>query len=74
MTPARSAAPIDYPTWLTTAQAARYLGVTTRTLHEVAVPGGLPCYRFGRVFRFKLDDLQTYISGTRVVPQQEEQA
>jgi excisionase family DNA binding protein len=61
-------AKLDYPVWLSTDEAARYLGVSGRTVHVVAVPDGLPCYRFGRVYRFRLDEVQSYIAGTRVEP------
>lgn len=64
-------AEIDYPVWISSDEAARYLGLTARTLHTMAVPDGLPVYRFGRVFRFKLDDVRAYVERARVAPDQE---
>lgn len=64
---------LDFPVWLSTDDAARYLGVAPATLHRNIVPDGLPCYRFGRVFRFKLDDVRAYVDRARVVPNSKEQ-
>lgn len=57
---------IDYPVWLSTEQTSRYLGVTGKTLHDVIIPAGLPVYRIGRVFRFKLDDVKACVESLRV--------
>jgi excisionase family DNA binding protein len=60
----------DYPVWMSTDEAARYLGVSNRTLHVVLIPDGLPVYRIGRVFRFKLDDVRACVESLRVDGQQ----
>lgn len=57
---------VENPVWLSTAEAARYLGLSDRTVHVLVEEDGLPCYRFGRVFRFRLSDLQAYIERARV--------
>jgi hypothetical protein len=57
-----SAYVVDFPTWLNTPDAARYLGITDATLKRLPVPS----YRFGRVFRYKLSDLETFVEGCRV--------
>ena len=41
------------PRWLSTAEAARKLGITPRTLYRFIDEGQLPAYRFGRVIRLK---------------------
>jgi excisionase family DNA binding protein len=47
--------------WLSTGEAAGRLGVESRRLYELIDGGALPAYRFGRVIRLRLDDVQRYI-------------
>ena len=54
--------------WLNTEEAAKRLGVTTRTLYRFMDQGRLPSYRFGRVFRLKMSDLEVFIESCRVEP------
>lgn len=54
--------------WLNTDDAARRLGITTRTLYRFIDKGELPAYRFGRVFRLKEADLDVFIESCRVAP------
>lgn len=54
--------------WVNTDEAARRLGITTRTLYRFIDQGQLPAYRFGRVFRLKLSDIETFIEGSRIEP------
>lgn len=54
--------------WLSTAQAARHLGVTPRTLYRFIDEDGLPAYRFGRVIRLKASDVDAYIERCRIEP------
>lgn len=54
--------------WLGTAEAARYLGITTRTLYRLIDGGELPAFKFGRVIRLKQADVESFIEGSRVVP------
>jgi len=54
--------------WLNTEEAARYLGVTTRTLYRFIDKGELAAFRFGRVFRLKRDDVDAFIEKCRVEP------
>ncbi len=60
--------PIKEIVWLSTAVAARRLGVTTRTLYRFIDRGDLVAYRFGRVIRLQLDDLDTFLERSRVEP------
>jgi len=54
--------------WLGTAEAARYLGITPRTLYRLIDEGQLPAYRFGRVIRLKQSDVDTFVEGSRIEP------
>ena len=54
--------------WLSTAEAARQLGVTPRTLYRFIDEGQLPAYRFGRVIRLKADDIDVFIEASRIEP------
>jgi len=54
--------------WLSTAAAARRLGVTTRTLYRFVDEGELPAYRFGRVIRLKEADVEAFIDNCRIQP------
>ena len=54
--------------WLGTAEAARHLGITTRTLYRLVNEGQLPAYQFGRVFRLKQSDVEQFIEDSRIKP------
>lgn len=54
--------------WLNTEEAAKRLGITTRTLYRFMDQGRLPSYRFGRVFRLKVTDIEKFIEDCRVEP------
>lgn len=54
--------------WLNTEDAARRLGITTRTLYRFMDQGRLPAYRLGRVFRLKMSDVEEFIEDCRVEP------
>ena len=58
----------DPITWLSTADAAKYLGITPRTLYRFIDEGQLPGYRFGRVIRLKQDDVEAFIENSRITP------
>ncbi len=55
-------------TWLSTADAATRLGITPRTLYRFIDEGQIPAYRFGRVIRLKLDEVDTFIEQCRIEP------
>ena len=50
--------------WLSTQEAARRLGITTRTLYRFVDQGDLPAYRMGRVIRLKAADVDAFIDGS----------
>lgn len=56
------------PAWMGTTAAARYLGITTRTLYRLVDRGEVPAYALGRVYRLRRRDLDTYLASVRVVP------
>ena len=54
--------------WLSTQEAARRMGITTRTLYRFVDEGLLAAYRMGRVFRLKQSDVDAFIESARVEP------
>ena len=54
--------------WMSTAEAARRLGITPRTLYRFLDEGQLPGYRFGRVIRLKGEDVDAFIERSRIEP------
>jgi putative molybdopterin biosynthesis protein len=54
--------------WLSTQEAARRLGITTRTLYRFVDLGELPAYRMGRVIRLQATDVDEFISKSRIEP------
>jgi excisionase family DNA binding protein len=54
--------------WMSTQEAARRLGVTTRTLYRFVDEGLLPAYKMGRVFRLQQRDVDAFIEASRVQP------
>ncbi|MCU1370808.1 MAG: DNA-binding protein [Ilumatobacteraceae bacterium] len=54
--------------WLSTAEAAKYLGITPRTLYRFIDEGQIAGYRFGRVIRLKQDDVDLFIEASRITP------
>lgn len=54
--------------WLSTADAAKALGITPRTLYRFINQGDLAAYRFGRVIRVKRADVEAFIEKSRIEP------
>ena len=54
--------------WLSTQEAARRLGITTRTLYRFVDQGELPAYRMGRVIRLQGADVDDFIAKSRIEP------
>jgi excisionase family DNA binding protein len=54
--------------WLGTQEAARRLGITTRTLRRLIDAGTVPAYRIGRVIRLQQDDLDRFLDTCRIAP------
>ena len=53
---------------MSTQEAARRLGITTRTLYRFIDEGTLPAYKMGRVFRLQQADVDAFIEGSRIQP------
>ncbi len=60
--------PYEEIVWLSTLKAADRMGITTRTLYRFIDRGDLPAYRFGRVIRLRLSDVDMFIEECRVEP------
>jgi excisionase family DNA binding protein len=58
----------DQIVWLSTAAAAKRLGITSRTLYRLIDQGEIPAYRFGRVIRLKHDAVDAFIDRSRIEP------
>ncbi len=54
--------------WLSTAEAASYLGITPRTLYRFIDEGQITGCRFGRVIRLKQDDVDLFIENSKIAP------
>lgn len=58
----------DAPRWLSSAEAAKRLGVTPRTLYRLVDEAGLPAYRVGRVIRLQEHEVDAFIESCRIRP------
>ena len=54
--------------WLSSKEAAKQIGITSRTLYRFIDEGRLPAYRLGRVIRLKRSDVNAFIDASRVQP------
>ena len=54
--------------WLSTAEAAKYLGITPRTLYRFIDQGEIAAFRFGRVIRLKQEDVDQFIEASQIQP------
>lgn len=55
-------------TWLSTAEAARRLGIGARTLYRLIDEGQIPAYKFGRVIRLQVREVDAFIDAARIKP------
>jgi excisionase family DNA binding protein len=55
-------------TWLSTAEAARRLGIGARTLYRLIDEGQIPAYKFGRVIRLQEREVDAFIDNARIKP------
>lgn len=59
----------SFPTLMRVKEAAAVLGVSIRTVYELAAPGGpIPCYRIGRTLSFARADLEAHLQSCRHEP------
>ena len=54
--------------WLSSREAARRLGITTRTLYRLIDEGQLPAYKLGRVIRLQQQEVDAFIDTVRITP------
>lgn len=54
--------------WMSTKEAAEYLGVTLRSLYRFIDEGMVPAYKFGRVIRLQEADVDRFIESSRIAP------
>src|SRR3954451_5105205 len=54
--------------WMSSGDAADFLGVGLRTLYKFIDDGKLHGYRFGRVIRLKRSDVESFIDSCRIEP------
>ena len=54
--------------WLSTADAAKRLGVSLRTLYKFIDEGHVAAYKFGRVIRLQEHEVDAFIAGARIEP------
>jgi excisionase family DNA binding protein len=64
--PTDSKAPGHDLRWMSTPEAASYLGITPRTVYKLIDTDQLRAYRFGSVIRIRGNDLDTFIDGARI--------
>jgi len=46
--------------WMSTVEAAQYLGLSIRKLYAAIDQGQIPAYKLGRVIRLRTDDVHRY--------------
>lgn len=52
---------ISRESWLNSKEAAKALGITTRTLQSYRDQGFIPFSQFGREIRYKAEDIQQFL-------------
>ena len=61
--------------WMSTAEAAKYLGVATRTMREYGRNGDIPSVKTGKAVKYRAKDLEEYMTqNMRMSSRQVEQA
>lgn len=56
------------PLWVSTTEAARLLGVTSRTVYGFIDDGSLPAYRMGRKIQVLAADVDEFVEAARIQP------
>ena len=54
--------------WMSSKEAAEYLGVSLQTLYRFIDNGSLSAYQMGRVIRLKYSDVLAFIDQNRIGP------
>lgn len=58
----------EAPLWLNTDTAAAHIGVTAATLRRLVGAGTVTAYQIGRVRRYRVEDLDSYLESARIRP------
>jgi len=53
--------------FLTISEIANYLNIKEKTIYAKVEAGEIPCYRIGRLIRFKKDEIDAWIGTKKVV-------
>jgi excisionase family DNA binding protein len=56
------------PSILTTDEAAKLLGISERALRKKSAAGQIPHFKIGKIVRFQLSELRTYMERHDVKP------
>ena len=52
-------------TWLTLEEAAKHLKIGKSSLYQLAREGGIPAHKYGRVWRFDVEELDHWMKQGR---------
>jgi len=56
-------------TWLTLQEAAKHLKIGKSSLYQLAREGGIPAHKYGRVWRFDVEELDRWMKQGRSASQ-----
>jgi excisionase family DNA binding protein len=56
------------PEWISTREAAAWLGIVPPTLYRLIDAGEIPVRKQGRLLKVKLTDLEAYVAAHRIEP------
>jgi excisionase family DNA binding protein len=57
--------------WLTLEQIAEYLQMSTSSIYKMAQAGKIPAYKIGRQWRFKKEEIDTWVEKRKVIRQKD---
>jgi len=57
--------PKGMTTWLTLQEAAKHLKIGKSSLYQLAREGGIPAHKYGRVWRFDVEELDRWMKQGR---------
>lgn len=51
--------------FLSVEELSKFLGLKAKTIYSICRRGELPCYKFGRLLKFKRSDIEAWVEGNR---------
>lgn len=57
--------------WLTLEQIAEYLQMGTSSIYKLAQAGKIPSYKVGRQWRFKKEEIDSWVEKRKIVRQKD---